>query len=75
MSESLTAYLTVKCPKCGRCIGDYRKMGDQIWLSVGPLTCRTIRAFCECGCEFDFDSSHKRLEMLIERSRRLKNET
>jgi len=73
MSETQAAYLAVKCPKCGRCVGDYKKMGDQIWLSVGALTCRTIRAVCECGAEFDFDSSQKQLEMLIERSRRLNN--
>ena len=76
MSESQAVYqddLTVRCRNCGAVIGQYERRRDQVWLRVGIISCRTIRAVCQCGAEFDFDSSQKRLEKLIERSRRLKD--
>lgn len=71
MTETQASYLpdetAVTCPKCGRVIGIYSQVGTQVWLRVGTLTCRVIRAKCECGAEFDFDASGKRLEDLINR--------
>ena len=70
MSEPRAAYLSdlsVTCPKCGRVIGHYQKHGDQVWLRVGIITCRVIRSVCDCGYEFDYDASQKKLERLIER--------
>lgn len=70
MTETQADYLTdtaVTCPKCGRVVGYYFPVNSQIWLKVGKITCRVIRAKCECGSEFDFDASSKRLEDLIDR--------
>ena len=70
MTETPAVYLSdtaVRCPNCGRVVGEYRKVGTQVWLAVGCLTCREIRAKCECGAEFDYMSSAKKLEDLIER--------
>lgn len=70
MTEPRTAYLSdlsVTCPKCGRVIGQYQKHGDQVWLRIGIITCRVIRSVCDCGYEFDYDASQKKLEQLIER--------
>jgi len=57
----------VKCPKCGRVIGHYEPMQGAVWLKIGSLSVRVLRSFCECGFEFDFDVSTKRLEDLLER--------
>lgn len=74
MTETQAPYLTddtaVTCPKCGQLVGWYKKVGSQVWLDVGPITCRVIRATCNnCGAEFDFDASGKRLEDLIKRAK------
>jgi len=57
----------VKCPECGREIGCYKPNEGAVWLKIGPLLIRVLRAKCDCGFEFDFDVSTKRLEDLIER--------
>lgn len=70
MTESPAVYLedtAVKCPSCGRVVGHYQQVQQQVWLRVGCLSCREIRAVCECGAEFDYMVSGKRLERLIER--------
>lgn len=74
MSETQAVYHSdtlVRCPACGRIVGEYTQVGTQVWLNVGCLTCRVIRAKCECGAEFDYMASGKRLERLIERSKDL----
>ena len=72
MSESPAVYdsdTRVTCPSCGRVVGHYQQVGGQVWLAVGCLSCRVIRAVCECGAEFDYMASGKRLERLIEKSK------
>lgn len=72
MTETPAVYdsdTRVTCPSCGRVVGHYRQVGTQVWLAVGCLSCRVIRAVCECGAEFDYMASGKRLERLIEKSK------
>ena len=72
MTESPAVYLSdtaVRCPSCGRVVGHYTQVKGQVWLTVGYLTCRVIRAVCECGAEFGYMASGKRLERLIEKSK------
>ena len=73
MTESQSAYLSVPCPNCGKPVGDYRQVDGQIWLRIGSLTCRVVRATCDCGSPFDFDASGKKLERLLERRQKAKD--
>ena len=74
MSETPAVYQSdtaVRCPSCGRVVGYYTRVGAQVWLTIGCLTCRVIRSRCKCGAEFDYMASGKKLDDLIER---IKNE-
>ena len=62
---------TVRCPKCGQKIGYYEPRHGTVWLKIGHLSVRVLRSYCECGFEFDFDVSTKRLEELIKRIKEL----
>jgi len=73
MTESQAAYLDVCCPCCRKYIGSYKQVNGKVWLRVGIINCRVIRAVCECGADFDFDASQKKLEQLVERSKRIKD--
>ena len=58
--------MSVICQQCGVEIGQYVEDGGRVCLQIGAVILDAAHGRCQCGVEWHWSSSEKRLEMLLE---------
>jgi hypothetical protein len=61
---------SINCQGCGRLIGKYEQVGDQVHLKIGNVVLYKAHGTCVCGAEFHFLSSDLSFERLITKIKR-----
>lgn len=63
-----TADDSVRCPGCSTGLGAYVCEGPETWLQIGPVRAKVVHGKCvNCGQDYHFVASEKRLEKLLKR--------